>query len=77
MGDPEAKWQQTLATKQFLSANSGHLRSPTPAVATDYQVNGYPSYYLLDREGRFIDLYTSRPSDGAKTVAAIEQALAR
>lgn len=77
MGDPEAKWQQTLATKQFLSANSGHLRSPTPAVATDYWVNGYPSYYLLDREGLFIDLYTSRPSDGAKTVAAIEQALAR
>ena len=77
VGDAAAKWQQTLASQQFLGPNSVHLRSSTNEVAADYQVNGYPSYYLIDRAGRFIQLYASRPSDGDKTVAAIEQALAR
>jgi peroxiredoxin len=77
VGDAEAKWQQTLTEKQFTSPNSVHLRSATSDEATAYQVNGYPSYYLIDREGRFVQAYTSRPSEGDKTVAAIEQALAR
>jgi peroxiredoxin len=77
VGDPEAKWQQTLTEKQFTSPNSMHLRSTTDNEAIAYQVDGYPSYYLIDREGRFVQVYTSRPSEGDKTVAAIEQALAR
>jgi cytochrome oxidase Cu insertion factor (SCO1/SenC/PrrC family) len=77
VGDAEAKWQKTLVDKQFTSANSVHLRSSGSEEAIAYQVNGYPSYYLIDREGRFVQAYTSRPSEGAKTVAAIEQALAR
>jgi hypothetical protein len=44
-------------------------------VASSYQVNGYPSYYLIGRDGRFVQLWTSRPSDGEQTVAAIEAAL--
>jgi peroxiredoxin len=77
VGDAEAKWQKTLVDKQFTSANSVHLRSNDSAEALAYQVNGYPSYYLIDRQGRFVQAYTSRPSESAKTVAAIEQALAR
>jgi peroxiredoxin len=77
VGDAEAKWQKTLVDKQFASANSVHLRSSGSEEAIAYQVNGYPSYYLIDREGRFVQAYTSRPSEGAKTVAAIEQALVR
>jgi peroxiredoxin len=77
VGDPEDKWQKTLTEKQFTSPNSVHLRSATNDEAAAYQVSGYPSYYLIDREGRFVQLYTSRPSEGDKTVAAIEQALVR
>ncbi|AMR26642.1 hypothetical protein A0257_05670 [Hymenobacter psoromatis] len=77
VGDPEAKWQQTLADKHFTSANSVHLRAAGPSEAVAYQVNGYPSYYLVGRDGRFIKMHAPRPSDGAKTVAAIEAALAR
>jgi peroxiredoxin len=77
VGDPEAKWQQTLTEKQFTSPNSVHLRSATTDEAIAYQVDGYPSYYLIDREGHFVQAYTSRPSESDKTVAAIEQALAR
>jgi len=76
VGDPEAKWQQTLTEKQFLSANSLHLRQPKEGqVTTDYQISSYPSYYLIGRDGRILDMQAPRPSDGAKTVAAIEAAL--
>ena len=80
VGDPEAKWQKTLVDKQFTSPNSVHLRQPDKTqsrVDADYQVNGYPSYYLIGRDGRMVQAYAPRPSDGAKTVAAIEAALAR
>jgi len=76
VGDAEAKWQQTLAEKQFLSANSRHLREPREGqVTSDYQISSYPSYYLIGRDGRILDMQAPRPSDGAKTVAAIEAAL--
>jgi len=76
VGDPEAKWQQTLTEKQFLSANSRHLRQPPQGqVTSDYQVSSYPTYYLIGRDGRLIDTHAPRPSDGPKTVAAIEAAL--
>lgn len=75
VGDPEAKWQQTLDAQHFGSVNSVHLRAPDDQVAQRYLVNGYPSYYLIGRDGRLVQPWTSRPSDGAKTVAAIEAAL--
>jgi thiol-disulfide isomerase/thioredoxin len=76
-GDPEDRWKQTLLDKHFTSANSVHLREPRESeqVATDYQVNQYPTYWLIDRAGRIIDSQAPRPSDGPKTVAAIEAAL--
>jgi len=77
MGDPEDRWKQTLVNKHFTSPNSVHLREPRESrqVATDYQVNVWPTYWLIGRDGHILDTRAPRPSDGAKTVAAIEQAL--
>lgn len=75
MGDSEEKWQQALIGKHFTGPNSVHLRAPSAGEAAAYQVNGYPSYYLIGRDGRLIKKYAPRPSDGAETVAAIEAAL--
>ncbi|OGX83323.1 TlpA family protein disulfide reductase [Hymenobacter coccineus] len=75
VGDPEEKWRQTLVSKHFTSPNSVHLRAPDEAQADAYQVKGYPSYYLIGRDGRVVKKYAPRPSDGAETVAAIEAAL--
>ncbi|MGI4864955.1 MAG: TlpA family protein disulfide reductase [Janthinobacterium lividum] len=76
VGDMEAKWQRALLDKKLLSPNSVHLRQPKEAqVAFDYQVNGYPTYWLIGRDGRILDMQAPRPSDGAKTVAALEAAL--
>ncbi|RYY13660.1 MAG: TlpA family protein disulfide reductase, partial [Cytophagaceae bacterium] len=76
VGDAEAKWQQVLRDKNLTSPNSVHLRQPKDGqTAFDYQVNGYPTYWLIGRDGRILDMQAPRPSDGAKTVAAIEAAL--
>jgi peroxiredoxin len=77
VNDAEAKWQKVLADKQLGSPNSVHLRSPNAEVPTAYEVQGYPTYWLIDRAGRIVDTQAPRPSEGARTVAAIEQALAR
>jgi len=77
VGDAEAKWQKALVDKQLGSKNSVHLRSPNNDVPTAYQVNGYPTYWLIDRAGLIVDRQAPRPSEGAKTVAAIEEVLAR
>jgi peroxiredoxin len=77
VNDTEAKWQKTLVDRQLFSPNSVHLRSATNDEATAYEVNGYPTYWLIDREGRILDTQAPRPSEGTKTVAAIEQALGR
>jgi hypothetical protein len=73
--DTQAQWQQVLAQEKLTSANSVHLWAPDKSVAKLYGVPYYPCYYLIGRDGRFVEAYTTLPSDGAKTVAAIERAL--
>ncbi|MDQ2773060.1 MAG: TlpA family protein disulfide reductase [Bacteroidota bacterium] len=75
--DTEAQWQHVLAAEHLTSANSVHLRSPDNAIATSYQVPGYPTFWLIGRDGRIISREAPRPGSGAEAVAAIEQALAR
>jgi peroxiredoxin len=78
VNDPETKWRQVLANKQLAEPGSIHLYQPKGgAVAGDYLVNSFPTYWLIDRQGRIVDADAPRPSDGAKTVAAIERALAK
>ena len=76
VGDAEEKWQRVLTDQHLTSPNSIHLRQPKESqVAFDYQVNGFPTYWLIGRDGRILDMQAPRPSEGAKTVAAIEAAL--
>ena len=78
VGDAEAKWQKVLVAQHLASANSVHLRSPEKDdVASRYQVQGYPTYWLIGRDGRILTRTAPRPSMGSEAVAAIEQALAQ
>jgi peroxiredoxin len=77
VGDAEAKWQHVLAAQHLTGPSSVHLRQPKEGqVVFDYQINSFPAYWLIDRAGRIVDRQAPRPSEGAKTVAAIERALA-
>jgi len=77
VGDAEAKWQKVLAAQHLTGPSSVHLRQPKDGqVVFDYQINSFPTYWLIDRAGRIIDMQAPPPSAGAKTVAAIERALA-
>lgn len=77
VSDKEAKWQQVLSAAHLTGPNSVHLRSPSGdyTVPTAYNVSGYPSYLLIGRDGRIRLSNAPRPSAGAETVAALEQAL--
>lgn len=78
VGDAEAKWQKVLAAQHLTGPTSVHLRQPKDGqVAFDYQINSFPTYWLIDRAGRILDMQAPPPSQGPRTVAAIEQALAR
>jgi peroxiredoxin len=73
-----AAWQQAVAARQLAGPNSVHLRTDQEfgsAVALAYGVQGIPSYWLIGRDGRLVQNKAPRPSEGAKTVAALEAAL--
>ncbi|HET9502294.1 MAG TPA: TlpA disulfide reductase family protein [Hymenobacter sp.] len=76
VGDAEEKWQKVLVARNLLSANAIHLRQPKDGqTAFDYQINTFPTYWLLDKAGRIVDMQAPRPSEGTRAAAAIEQAL--
>ncbi|WP_460502881.1 TlpA family protein disulfide reductase, partial [Hymenobacter agri] len=78
VNDTEAKWQQVLAARHLVSANSVHLRNPAGGDVPDrYQVDKFPTYWLIGRDGHIISRTAPRPSSGTEAVAAIEQALAQ
>lgn len=78
VGDKADKWQQVLAAEHLTSPASIHLRSPeTDDVANRYQVQGYPTYWLIGRDGRIVTRSAPRPSTGEEAVAAISAELAR
>lgn len=73
-----AAWQQAVAAQQLGSAGSVHLRAGqefASAVAQAYGVQSLPAYWLIGRDGLILQKDAPRPSEGAKTVAALEAAL--
>ena len=72
-----ALWQQTIKKHALAGANSVHLLDlKGQQVHAAYAIGGYPSYWIIDREGRIWRGAAPRPSAGAETVAALEAALA-
>ncbi|MFD1470636.1 TlpA family protein disulfide reductase [Hymenobacter caeli] len=75
VNDKEQKWQQVLAAEHLLGPGGVHLRAPDQQVPAAFQVESYPTYWLIGRDGRIVTPRAPRPSAGAETVAAIEAAL--
>ncbi|HEX8329693.1 MAG TPA: TlpA disulfide reductase family protein [Hymenobacter sp.] len=84
VGDKEDKWQQVLAAEKLTGVGSAHLRVPNSestrgltGITSDYQVNKYPTYWLIGRDGRIVTSNAPRPSDPDAVGAALTAALAR
>lgn len=70
-------WQRTMTKHALASPNSVHLLDAEGWLAArPFQVAGYPSYWIIGRDGRIRRGDAPRPSAGATIVAALEQALA-
>jgi thiol-disulfide isomerase/thioredoxin len=69
-------WLQTITQHDLAGPSSIHLIDPEGKYAAQaYGVVGFPTYLLIGRDGRIIDANAPRPSEGAKTVRALRQAL--
>ncbi|QKG56657.1 TlpA family protein disulfide reductase [Hymenobacter sp. BRD128] len=70
-------WKQAVEKHHLTSSNSVHLIDPEGwHAARAYHVVGFPTYILIGRGGHIWQTEALRPSDGAKTVEALQQALA-
>lgn len=71
-------WHKALTQHPLTGPNSIHLlnQKSWPGSAGDqYLASAIPSYWLIGRDGRIRAAHAPRPSAGAATVAALEQAL--
>jgi peroxiredoxin len=70
-------WKLAVEKHHLSSTNSVHLIDPEGwHAARAYHVVGFPTYMIIGRDGRIWQTEAPRPSDGAATVSALEQALA-
>ena len=70
-------WLKTIEKYALASPNSVHLLDPEGKHAIRaYNVQGYPTYMIISRSGQVVNGMAPRPSDGRKTVAALERARA-
>ena len=75
-----ADWHRALTKYSLVGPGSVHLLdqgSYNSSAGKAYLANAIPSYWLIGRDGRIRLAHAPRPSAGAATVAAIEQALAQ
>ena len=69
-------WRATIAKYELDSPNSVHLFDPEGwHAARAYKVQGFPTYFIIGRDGRIWQREAPRPSAGRATVRAIERAL--
>lgn len=75
VNDAAATWQRVVATEHLAGPAQVALRSPDPTVAAAYNVQSFPTYLLIGRDGRIQLTAAPRPSSGPAVTEAIEHAL--
>lgn len=72
--EDEAAWEKAM--KQY-ELSGMHTRVPgwEAKLSKDYGINSVPSYFLIDREGKFAIDNTPRPSQTEELIKAIESLL--
>ena len=69
-------WRAAIVKHQLNGPNSVHLFDPEGRHAVRaYKVRGFPTYFLIGRDGNILQREAPRPSAGRATIQAIEQAL--
>lgn len=73
--EEEAAWKNAIEKKQIEGIHTrvkGGWKAP---IAVQYGIQSVPSYFLIDKNGRFITETTPRPSETDNLIALIEKAL--
>jgi alkyl hydroperoxide reductase subunit AhpC len=72
--DKEA-WKRSIEKNKIEGIHTCQPGGWNSPLATLYGVKGVPSYFLIDKNGKFITESTPRPSETDKLIALIEGAL--
>lgn len=75
---PEAAWQKTIREYKMTGPAVVHYRLPDDmqdAFEKKYRTTGYPSYFLIDKNGKLISASAPWPRDPAALHAAINKLL--
>jgi len=70
-----AAWKDAIEKRQIEGIHTREDGGWKAPVAQLYGVQGVPSYFLIDRKGRFITETTPRPSETDKLIELIQDAL--
>jgi thiol-disulfide isomerase/thioredoxin len=65
---PKETWKQYVKKYGLKTANLYTNNQWLETLVDRYHINSYPHYVLLDKEGRIIENYTKRPSEGVATL---------
>jgi thiol-disulfide isomerase/thioredoxin len=69
-------WRAAIAKHALAGPSSVHLFDPEGIqAARAYQVEGFPTYMIISRDGHLLQRDAPRPSDGKAAERALKQAL--
>lgn len=69
-------WREAIAKHALAGPTSVHLCDPEGIhAARAYQVQGFPTYMIISKDGHLLQQDAPRPSAGRATELALEQAL--
>lgn len=75
LGSDQDKWQPTIENHQIKGEHYFFDTDASSLFMSTYNLSGYPSYLLMDRNGKLITTKASRPSATAKTAEDIDKLL--
>ncbi|MDO7852311.1 TlpA family protein disulfide reductase [Hymenobacter convexus] len=68
-------WRASIVSHKLDGPNTVHLLDPEGRAFRAYRAQGYPTYFLIGRNGELLQRAAPRPSAGRTIIRAIEQAL--
>ncbi len=79
-GSPRDTWRSMIAEYRLFGSNTIHYNLPAQqqgAFDAKYLGRGYPTYILVDKEGKFVTKEAPWPAQKKELIQAIEELLAR
>jgi thiol-disulfide isomerase/thioredoxin len=77
--EKESSWRKAMAQHQIAGTHLWAEKAFENAAIKDYDINGIPSYFVIDRQGNFGAIQPPRASqnEGADLIKVLEEIIAK